>query len=81
MENPENTENLIQCLTYLISQTMIAELEHPLETLRGNLTKEHYARMQYGKVVIQRRPKRDKPPTEAQKRAREAFAKKYAGKH
>jgi hypothetical protein len=32
-------------------------------------------------VVIQRRPKRDKPPTEAQKRAREAFAKKYAGKH
>ena len=63
MENPENTENLIQCLTYLISQTMIAELEHPLETLRGNLTKEHYARVQYGKVVIQRRPKRDKPPT------------------
>ena len=81
MENPENTENLIQCLTYLISQTMIAELEHPLETLRGNLTKEHYARVQYGKTVIQRRPKRDKPPTEAQKRAREAFAKKYAGKH
>ena len=60
---------------------MIAELEHPIESLRGNLTKEHYARMQYGKVVIQCRPKRDKPPTEAQKRAREAFAKKYAGKH
>ena len=54
---------------------MIAELNEPIQTLRGNLTKEHYARMQYGKVVIQRRPKRDKPPTEAQKRAREAFAK------
>ena len=60
---------------------MIAELEHPLESIRGNLTKHYYARVQYGKIVIQRRPKRDKPPTEAQKRAREAFAKKYAGKH
>ena len=60
---------------------IIAKLNEPIQPLRGNLTKEHYARMQYGKVVIQRRPKRDKPPTEAQKRAREAFAKKYAGKH
>ncbi|MBQ2291571.1 MAG: hypothetical protein II248_05400 [Paludibacteraceae bacterium] len=60
---------------------MIAELNYPIESLRGNLTKEHYARVQYGKVVVQRRPKREKPPTEAQKRAREAFAKKYAGKH
>ena len=60
---------------------MIAKLNEPIKTLRGNLGKEYYARMQYGKVVIQRRPKRDKPPTEAQKRAREAFAKKYAGKH
>ena len=60
---------------------MIAELEHPIETLRGNLTKEHYARVQYDKEVIQRRPKRDRAPTEAQKRAREAFAKKYVGKH
>ena len=55
---------------------MIAELEHPIESIRGNLTKEHYARVQYGKVVIQRRPKRDKPPTEAQKRTCETFAKK-----
>ena len=47
---------------------MIAELNYPIETLRGNLTKDLYARVQYGKTVIQRRPKRDKPPTEAQKR-------------
>ena len=60
---------------------MIAELNYPIESLRGNLTKDHYVRVQYGKVVIQHRPKRDKPPTEAQNRAREAFAKKYAGKH
>ena len=60
---------------------MIAELNYPVKSLKGKLGKQYYARMQYGKVVIQRRPKRDKPPTEAQKRAREAFAKKYAGKH
>ena len=60
---------------------MLAEMNDPVKTISGNLTKDLYARVQYGKVVIQRRPKRDKPPTEAQKRAREAFAKKYAGKH
>ena len=60
---------------------MLAEMNDPVKTISGNLTKDFYARVQYGKVVIQRRPKRDKPPTEAQKRAREAFAKKYAGKH
>ena len=60
---------------------MLAEMNDPVKTISGNLTKDLYARVQYGKVVIQRRPKRDKPPTEAQKRAREAFAKKYAGRH
>ena len=60
---------------------MIAELNYPVKSLKRKLGKQYYARVQYGKVVIQRRPKRDKPPTEAQKRAREAFAKKYAGKH
>ena len=60
---------------------MIAETNYHIKTLNGNLGKEYYARVQYGKIVVQRRPKRDKPPTEAQKRAREAFAKKYAGKH
>ena len=60
---------------------MIAETNYPIKTLNGNLDKEYYARVQYGKIVVQRRPKRDKPPTEAQKRAREVFAKKYAGKH
>ena len=60
---------------------MIAETNYPVQPRNGNLGKEYYARVQYGKIVVQRRPKRDKPPTEAQKRAREAFAKKYAGKH
>ena len=60
---------------------MIAELNYPVKSLKGKLGKQYYARVQYGKIVVQRRPKRDKLPTEAQKRAREAFAKKYAGKH
>ena len=60
---------------------MIAELNYPVKSLKGKLGKQYYARMQYGKVVIQRRPKRDKPPTEAQKKVREEFGKKYAGKH
>ena len=60
---------------------MIVELNYPIKSLKGKLGKQYYARVQYGKTVVQRRPKRDKPPTDAQKRAREAFAKKYAGKH
>ena len=60
---------------------MIAELNYHVKSLKGKLGKQYYARVQYGKTVVQRRPKRDKLPTEAQKRAREAFAKKYAGKH
>ena len=47
---------------------MIAELNYPVKSLKGKLGKQYYARVQYGKTVIQRRPKRDKPPTEAQKR-------------
>lgn len=31
---------------------MIAELNYPLETLRGNLTKEHYARVQYARWLF-----------------------------
>ena len=60
---------------------MIAELNYPLKTLKGKLGKEYYARVQYGKEVIQRCPKRTQPPTEAQIKARKAFAEKYAGKH
>ena len=60
---------------------MIAELNHPIKSLKGKLGKEYYARVQYGKEVIQRCTKRDKPPTEAQLRVRKAFAEKYAGKH
>ena len=52
-----------------------------IEFLRGNLTKDHYARILNGEIVIQRRPKRTKPATEAQIRARREFGEKDAGKH
>ena len=57
---------------------MKAELEHPIKSLRGNFTKKYYVRVLNGDIVVQRRPKRTKPPTEAQIKARKAFAEKYA---
>ena len=57
---------------------MKAALEHPIKSLRGNLTKKYYVRVLNGDIVVQRRPKRTKPPTEAQIKARKAFAEKYA---
>ena len=60
---------------------MKAELVYPIKTLRGNIGPEFYTRVLNGKQIIQRRPKRTKPPTEAQIRARKGFAEKYAGKH
>lgn len=60
---------------------MIAELEYPIKSLKGNIGHEFYTRTLNGKQVIQRRPKRDKPPTEAQIKVRKSFAEKYAGKH
>ena len=60
---------------------MIAELEYPIKSLKGNISHEFYTRTLNGKQVIQHRPKRDKPPTEAQIKVRKSFAEKYAGKH
>ncbi len=57
---------------------MIAELEHPIKSLKGNISPGYYTRVLHGKQIVQRRPKRDKPPTEAQIKARKAFAEKYA---
>jgi hypothetical protein len=57
---------------------MQAELEHPIKSLKGNISPGYYIRVLHGKQIVQRRPKRDKPPTEAQIKARKAFAEKYA---
>ena len=60
---------------------MKAEAIYPIDSLHGNISPDHYTRVLNGKQIIQHRPKRTKPPTEAQIRARKVFAEKYAGKH
>ena len=51
---------------------MKAEAIYPIDSLHGNISPDHYARVLNGQLIIQRRPKRTKPATEAQKRARTA---------
>ena len=46
-----------------------------IKFLSGNLTENHYVRVLNGELVIQRRPKRTKPATEAQIRARRELKK------
>ena len=60
---------------------MKAKAIYPIDSLHGNISPDHYARVLNGQLIIQRRPTRTKPPTEAQIRARKGFAEKYAGKH
>ena len=52
----------------------------PIDSLRGKLSldSDYYARMLYGKLVIQRCPRRSKASTAAQKEARRKFVEKYA---
>ena len=57
---------------------MKAELEHPIKSLKGNISPGYYARVLNGKQIIQQRPKRKKPATEAQIKARREFAERYA---
>lgn len=56
---------------------MRAKLYVPFEQLRGKIGEDYYARVLYGKQVIQRCPRRYKPPTPAQLEARKRFAEKY----
>lgn len=59
---------------------MKVTLVEPYAEARGVLAckGEYYVRMLNGKPIIQRRPKRTKPPTEKQLKARKMF-KKMAG--
>ena len=61
-----------------IYKVMKAKLEHPIRTLRGKISPGYYIRVLNGAQIVQRCPKRDKPPTEAQIKARKMFAEKYA---
>lgn len=52
----------------------------PVACVRGKIAKGYYARVQYGKQIIQRCPVRCKPPTEAQVKARAWFAEHLPGR-
>lgn len=49
------------------------------ESVHGKIECDYYARVMYGKQIIQRCPRRNRPPTAAQVKARQRFAEKYAG--
>ena len=52
----------------------------PIESVQGTIARGYYARVVYGKQVIQRCPVRTKAPTEKQKAARQWFAENLAGR-
>ena len=58
---------------------MKAKVMLPFESLHGKIGSDFYARVMYGKQIIQRCPNRRHPPTAAQIEARRRFAEKYAG--
>ena len=59
---------------------MQAKMMAPIEHIQGKIAKGYYARVQYGKQIIQRCPTRRKPPTEAQLKAQEWFAENLPGR-
>ena len=58
---------------------MKAKVMLPFESLHGKIGSDFYARVMYGKQIIQRCPRTKCPPTAAQIAARQRFAEKYAG--
>ena len=52
----------------------------PIASIRGKIANGYYARVMYGKQVIQRCPIRTKPPTDKQLEARRIFVEKYKKK-
>lgn len=59
---------------------MKAKMMAPIASIHGTIAKGYYARVIYGKQVIQRCPVRQKPASAKQKAAREWFAENLAGR-
>ena len=59
---------------------MKAKMMAPIASIHGTIAKGYYARVIYGKQVIQRCPVRQKPASAKQKAAREWFAVNLAGR-
>ncbi len=56
---------------------MKARMMAPIASIHGKIAKGYYARVMYGKQIIQRCPIRNNPPTEKQLEARRIFVEKY----
>lgn len=59
---------------------MKARMMIPIESVQGTIARGYYARVVYGKQVIQRCPVRKKKPTAKQLAARKWFAENLAGR-
>lgn len=59
---------------------MKARMMVPIDKVQGTIVRGYYARVVYGKQVIQRCPERKKKPTEKQLAARKWFAENLAGR-
>ncbi len=59
---------------------MKASMMIPIDQVQGTIVRGYYARVVYGKQVIQRCPERKKKPTEKQLAARKWFAENLAGR-
>jgi hypothetical protein len=59
---------------------MKAKMIAPIASIQGKIAKGYYARMVYGKQVIQRCPVRRTPASAKQEAARRWFAENLAGK-
>lgn len=58
---------------------MKAKMMAPIASIHGTIAKGYYARVIYGKQVIQRCPVRNKKPTKKQEAARKWFAENLSG--
>ena len=58
---------------------MKAKLIAPIACAHGSIVPGYYTRMMYGKQIIQRCPRRNRPPTAKQISARAKFAENMSG--
>ena len=59
---------------------MRAKMMAPIASVSGKIAKGYYARVMFGKQIIQRCPIRTKPPTEKQLAARQWFKENLSGR-
>ena len=74
----ENRKTGAQVLTQK-QKNMKAKLIAPIACAHGSIVPGYYTRMMYGKQIVQRCPRRNRPPTAKQISARAKFAENMSG--